>query len=212
MKSIFERYFKKYDAWYDRNKFTYYSELETIRKALPKGGKNLEVGVGTGRFAAPLRIKYGVDPAENMLKIARRRGIDVRKGAGEHLPFKKATFDCVTIIITLSFVQNPEKVLKEANRVLKKDGKIIIGMIDRDSFLGKYYQKKRGIFYKRANLLNVKEVADLLTRTRFKKFSYWQTIFRIPDEMRSVHKTRKGFGKGGFVVIRALKNKAGLRK
>ncbi len=54
MSSIFDKYNKKYDAWYDRNKFAYLSELEAIKRVLPEKGYGVEIGVGSGRFAAPL--------------------------------------------------------------------------------------------------------------------------------------------------------------
>ncbi|MGB2601724.1 MAG: class I SAM-dependent methyltransferase [Candidatus Omnitrophota bacterium] len=205
MKDIFDRYSAKYDAWYDRNKFAYLSELEAVKRFLPKKGKGLEIGVGTGRFAAPLGIEYGIDPSKNMLEIARRRGVNVRKSSGERLPFKKGTFDHVAVIVTLSFVRNPGKVLKEAARVLKRNGIIIIGMIDRDSFLGEYYRRKKGVFYSKAKLLKVHKVTELLIKAGFGGISYGQTIFFLPGKMRSIHRTRKGSGKGGFVVIKAEK-------
>jgi ubiquinone/menaquinone biosynthesis C-methylase UbiE len=208
MSNIFDKYYKKYDAWYDKNRFAYLSELEAIREKLPKKGRGLEIGVGTARFAAPLGIKYGVDPAKNMLKIASKRGVNVRPGFGEKLPFKNGSFDYVATMITLSFVKDPEKVLKEAGRILRKNGKIIVGMIDKNSFLGRFYQKKKGPFYRKANLLNVEEVKNLLIKAGFGRLSYSQTIFRLPGEMKSIHKTRNGFGKGGFVVISAIKQGA----
>ncbi|MGB2629860.1 MAG: class I SAM-dependent methyltransferase [Candidatus Omnitrophota bacterium] len=207
MSNIFDKYYKKYDAWYDKNRFAYLSEVEAMRKNLPKTGKGLEIGVGTGRFAASLGIKYGIDPAKNMLKIASKRGVDVQPGSGEKLPFNNGSFDYVALIITLSFVKDPEKVLKEANRVLRKTGKIIAGIIDKNSFLGRYYKKKKGPFYKNANLLKVEEVKDLLTKAGFVRISCNQTIFRLPGEMKSVHKTSKGFGRGGFVVVSAIKKR-----
>ncbi len=205
MKNIFNGHYKKYDAWYERNEFAYRSELAAIKKKLPGSGKGLEIGVGTGRFAAALGIKYGVDPAKKMLKIAAQRGVKVRQAQGESLPFGKRIFDYVAVIITLSFVRDPGKVLREASRVLKKGGKIVVGIIDRESFLGEYYTRKKGIFYGAANLLSVEEAKDLLIRAGFGKLSYSQTIFRLPDKMRSVHKARKGYGRGGFVVISAVR-------
>ncbi len=88
MKNIFERYYKKYDAWYERNKFAYLCEIAALKKVIPKSGKGLEVGVGTGRFASSLGIKNGIDTSANMLKIARKRGIKVRQARAEKLPFK----------------------------------------------------------------------------------------------------------------------------
>ena len=206
MKTLFDRYYKKYDAWYDRNKFVYLSELEAIKKALPRRGKGLEIGVGTGRFAHALSIRTGIDPSKNMIEIARKRGVNVRLGSGERLRFKNATFDYLAIIITICFVKDPEKVLKEARRVLKKNGKIILGIIDKDSFLGEFYQKKKSVFYKEANFFTVREITDLLKDTGFSKFSYWQTLYKLPEGINSIQKPQKGFGKGGFVVIRGEKN------
>jgi len=202
---IFDRYYKKYDAWYDKNEFAYLSELKAIRKVLPKKGKGLEIGVGTGRFAQALGIESGIDPSKNMIEIAKKRGVNVKLGYGERLPFKNATFDYAAVIITICFTKNPEKVLREAYRVLKKRGKIIIGFVDKDSFLGKFYQRKKSAFYKKADFFDVKEITGLLKDTGFSKFSYYQTLYRLPAEIKSVQKPRKGFGRGGFVVISGKK-------
>ncbi len=205
MKDVFDGNSGRYDEWYERNRFAYLSEVQALKMVLPKKGKGLEIGVGTGRFAGPLGIGYGVDTSKNMLDLARKRGVNVKKAPGEKLPFRRKTFDYVAVIVALSFVRYPQKVLVEAARVLKPGGVIVIGMIDRDSFLGKYYISKKGIFYKKANLLEPYEVSELLTAAGFKKLSYSQTIFSLPGKMRSVHKVAKGCGKGGFVVIRGLK-------
>lgn len=209
MKNIFDRYYKKYDAWYDKNKFAYLSELEALKKVLPKEEKGLEVGVGTGRFAAPLGITMGIDPSHNMIRIAEQRGVNVRWGIGEDLPFWGDVFDYVAIIITLCFAKEPLKTLQEAYRVLKQRGKIIIGIIDKNSFLGKFYQKKKSIFYHQAHFFSVRELRGLLQRSGFKKFSYYQTIFSLPKEIKEVEEPQKGFGKGGFVVICAQKKGGG---
>jgi len=201
MKALFDQYCKRYDAWYDEHRFAYLSELKAIKKVLPKRGKGLEIGVGTGRFAAPLGIRFGIDPSEDMIQLAGQRGIDIRVGVGEFLPVGDATFDYIAIIITLCFVKNPQKVLKESRRVLKKKGKIIIGIVDKNSFLGKFYQKKKSRFYEQANFFSIKEATNLLKATGFSRFSYCQTIFQSPEKMKSINKPQKGFGKGGFVVI-----------
>lgn len=201
--SVFDKYYKKYDAWYEKNGFAYRSELVAVKKALPKSGKGLEIGVGTGRFACPLGIRCGVDASRPMLKIARSRGIKTYLAWGECLPFRKTVFDYVVIIITLCFLKNPRKVLREACRVLKKRGKIIVGLIDRESFLGRYYRDKKSSFYKEARFFSIKEATNLLKSTGFSDFRYYQTLYQLPARMRSVDKPEKGFGRGGFVVIRA---------
>jgi ubiquinone/menaquinone biosynthesis C-methylase UbiE len=208
MSSIFDHHAKRYDDWYDKNKFVYLSELKAIKKALPKKGKGLEIGVGTGRFAEPLGIKFGIDPSQGMLKLAARRGIDVRPGTGERLPYANASFDYVAIIIALCFVKNPCKVLAQARRVLKKHGKIIVGIVDKDSFLGKFYQRKKSVFYQYAHFFGVLELVNLLKEAGFNRVSCRQTIFNALDKIHSVEKSCLGFGKGCFVVVSARK---GLR-
>ncbi|MCK5393245.1 MAG: SAM-dependent methyltransferase, partial [Candidatus Omnitrophica bacterium] len=110
-------------------------------------------------------------------------------------------FDYTVIIISLCFVKNPLKVLQESHRILKKNSKLIIGIVDRESFLGRFYQQKKSIFYKNANFFRVKELTELLSYLDFKRISYYQTLFDLPEKVNSVQKPRKGFGDGGFVVI-----------
>ena len=203
MSNVFDRYVKEYDMWYNKNQFAYLSELEVLKKVLPKKGTGLEIGVGTARFAAPLGIKFGIDTSRKMLKIARARGIDVKLASGENLPFNNSLFDYVIVINTLCFVKHPLKVLEEAKRVLKKTGKIIVGIIDKNSFLGKTYQKKKSLFYNKAHFLGVKEVINLLRTVGLKRISCYQTLFSFPDDITLIEKPRRGFGTGGFVVISA---------
>lgn len=203
---IFDRYYKEYDSWYDRNRFAYLSELEALKKVVPEFEKGLEIGVGTGRFAQAMGITLGIDPSAEMLKIAAERGVITRCGVGEDLPFWEESFDFVAIIISLCFVNNPLKVLQESRRVLKKNGRIILGIVDKDSFLGKFYQKKKSIFYKTANFFNIKDISELFKGVGFNKSTYHQTLFNYPDKLNIIEKPQKGFGKGGFVVIAAKKS------
>jgi SAM-dependent methyltransferase len=57
---------------------------------MPSVGDAVEIGVGSGRFAAPIGVRFGVDPARVMLQIARSRGVDAAMGVGEALPFAGA--------------------------------------------------------------------------------------------------------------------------
>ena len=206
MKNIFDQYWRRYDAWYEKHRFAYLSEVEAIKKVLSKKGKGLEIGVGTGRFASALGISDGIEPSTKMATIAKNRGINVKIGNGENLSYKDKEFDYILIAITICFVQEPEKVISEANRVLRDKGKIILGIVDRDSFLGKFYQEKKSIFYKEANFFSVKEIAKLLKDNKFGKFSFYQTIFNLPEKIKTIEVPLEGYGKGGFVVISGEKN------
>ena len=201
--NLFDRRVRSYDAWYDENKPAYFSELDALRKALPKKGKGLEIGVGTARFAGPLGIRFGIDSSKKMVEIAKGRGVRAKLGSGENLPFNDGSFDYIAVMNTLCFVKDPVKVLKETRRVLKKNGNLIIGMIDKDSFLGKFYRKKKSVFYRQASFFGVKEVISFLKKVGFSKFSCYQTLYDFPNRIRLPQKSHEGFGKGGFVVINA---------
>ncbi|ACV24133.1 class I SAM-dependent methyltransferase [Methanocaldococcus fervens] len=201
----FDKYAEEYDKWFDEHEIIYKSEVEALRKHIPKG-KGLEIGVGTGRFAMPFNIKIGVDISKEMAKIAEKRGIKVVIAKGEELPFKDEEFDFILINTVLEFAENPKKMLKEAKRVLKKGGKIIIGIIDRDSFLGKIYEEKKhkSKFYKDAKFLSAKEVIEMLKELGFKNIKATQTIFKEFNKIDKVE-VKDGYGEGGFVAISAEK-------
>jgi len=52
----------RYDRWYERHPAAYAAELAALRALRPSFRRGLEVGVGTGRFAAPLGVAFGVRP------------------------------------------------------------------------------------------------------------------------------------------------------
>jgi ubiquinone/menaquinone biosynthesis C-methylase UbiE len=200
---VFDKYFEQYEEWFEINKLVYLSELVSLEEVVPENELGLEVGVGSGRFAACLGIKVGIDPAKNMLKLARIRGVDVFLALGEKLPFKDESFDYAAIIVTICFVDDPNVVLEEAKRVLKLNGMLIVGIIDKESKWGELYstKKEKSKFYKVAIFYSAKELWRLLTAIGFKNLKAYQILFQPPDSFKKIEKPRKGYGKGGFVVM-----------
>jgi ubiquinone/menaquinone biosynthesis C-methylase UbiE len=96
----------------------------------------LEIGVGTGRFAEPLGVKEGVEPSKAMAAIARKRGINVLEAYAEALPFEDESFGFILMVTVICFLADPFQAMREATRVLKPEGRLIIAMIARDSSLG----------------------------------------------------------------------------
>ena len=78
-----------------------------------------------------------------MGEIARQRGIEAIAGVAEALPFDDAQFDFALMITTICFLNDIKNAFREAYRVLKPDGCLIIGFIDKDSPLGKLYQRHK---------------------------------------------------------------------
>jgi len=210
MQNVFDVYSEKYDRWYEKNKFAYLSEIEALRKVVPKKGRGLEIGVGTGRFAGVFGVSVGIDPSESMLQIARKRKINTITAVGENLPFGNNEFDFVLMVITLAFLKDANQVITESGRVLKNNGKLIIGFVDRESELGKSYKIRKGKkkkFYAQANFYSPEEVIELLKKHDFGNFAVFQTLFQPLEKIERIEKTKKGFGEGAFVVISGRKNK-----
>ena len=140
----FETHTAEYDEWFDNNKYAFDSEVEALREAFPIGNLHgIEVGLGTGRFSVALGIKEGVEPAFEMREIALKRGIEVMDAVAEDLPYKDLHFDFVLMAASISYFNNLQEAFREANRVLKPGGSLIIGFIDKDSIIGKSYEERK---------------------------------------------------------------------
>ncbi|SDD10708.1 class I SAM-dependent methyltransferase [Aquimonas voraii] len=101
----------------------------------------LEVGVGTGlalpRYPRSAQI-VGLDLSPDMLARARARvrdgGLQDHTGQApallcadaEQLPFKDASFDCITLPYVLSVTPNPARLLAELRRVCRTGGRVLI--------------------------------------------------------------------------------------
>lgn len=203
----FENYFMEYEEWFEKNGFAYESELDAIRLLMPEFKKGLEVGIGTGRFAVPLNIKNGIEPSSKMREIALKLGLNVIDGIAEKLPYKDSSFDMILMVTTICFVDDINKVFKECYRVLQDNGTLLLGFVDRESFLGKIYEahKDKSLFYKNATFYSTGQVVELLADSGFKNFNFSQTIFKGLKDITEKEPVRYGFGEGSFIVIKAEK-------
>ena len=198
-----------YDTWFEENRPLYQAELEAVKGFIPSEGTGVEIGVGTGRFSVPLGIAMGVEPSPRMAELARQRGVEVLEGVAEALPFADGAFDFALMVTVVCFLENVTEAFREVRRILKPQGVLIIGFIDRDSELGRRYsqRKKQSRFYREATFYSVAELEMRLTRAGFAGFNFRQTLF--PGQA-AVQPVEEGYGKGSFVVVRAIKIEEGI--
>lgn len=114
---------------------------EIIAEAMPKKpGRILDMATGTGEVAIHIKEMLpdadviGIDLSKSMLSIAKDKsarkdiGIKFMQRNVESTGFKKDCFDAVTISFALHEMpqENRLNVIKEARRVLKKNGRFVI--------------------------------------------------------------------------------------
>lgn len=211
----FDTRIQDYESWFDRNPAVYQSELEAVRRLLPltaagsvsRPAQGLEIGVGSGLFAAPLKIADGVEPSAAMRGKAASRGISVQEGTAEALPYPDAAFDFTLVVTAICFVDSIDQTLKEIRRVLKPKGIAVFGFIDKEAPLGRLYQehKEENIFYKDAVFYSAREIIRLLDQYGMPAEDACQTVFGPLEEIRQTQPPAAGFGEGGFVVLKGRK-------
>ena len=108
-----------------------------------RGRRVLDVGCGTGAFAASLAEAHAakvwaLDPSPQMLEVARSRlppGAGVKHGEAERLPFRDGWFERVAMRLSLHLVDRP-RALREAFRVLRPGGRLAAATFDPSHFDG----------------------------------------------------------------------------
>jgi len=207
---VFDTFAERFETWYDKpfGKSAFNLEKACIA-SLCNDLKSpfLEIGVGTGRFAEGLKIEYGIDVSVGAIKFAKNRGIVVITGKGEKLPLIDRSFGAVFIIVTLCFVDEPLKVLKESARVLKNDGSIILGLILRESPWASFYKKKGeagNVFYRIAKFYSFEELKVVVEKAGLKIMEISSTIVQAPTETPlHFERPRKSYYKqAGFVAVK----------
>ena len=100
-------------------------------------GDLLDIGTGTGRilqmFAGRAHRGVGIDMSNDMLSVARSnlegssfKHIHVRKGDMYRLPLEDQSFDLAILHMVLHYSDNPAEVIREAARVLRPEGRLIV--------------------------------------------------------------------------------------
>ncbi len=208
----FDREAARYDAWFDSpdGRQIFVQEAACLRELIGGlTGRWLEVGVGTGRFARSLGVKEGVDPSRAVLEMAAVRGITTQVGYGEDLPYPDNTFDGVLMVVTICYLVDPTKALKECRRVLKENGRLIVGLVPADSPWGKLYAQKGDeghLFYSAATFYTCRQVVKLAAHADFTLNGVRSCLFTSPGRPVTYLSPRKGLVRNaGFVAFEFAK-------
>lgn len=132
----------------------------------------LDVGCGTGRALAWLATRsktdvrfVGIDPAENMRRLARRRvqrfpNVQIQDGSFESIPLETGAVDYLFSIFAFHWTTDPDAAIREIRRVLKPGAEMDLFFIGRDNGR-EFIQKTTPIFMKHMGPLLLLESARM---------------------------------------------------
>jgi ubiquinone/menaquinone biosynthesis C-methylase UbiE len=160
-----------YEEWYE----TSGRRADRLEKALlkrllahfPQARTVLEVGCGTGHFTRWFNVQglqaMGLDLSLRMLAKAVHLGSPPCVCADAlALPLSSGAFDLVTLITTLEFLADPIQALAEAARVARQG--LILGVLNRESLLGRQLKKEGGPIWEAACFFTPAELIRLVHR------------------------------------------------
>ncbi len=149
---------------------------------LPRGMVVADLGCGTGQMTAELAMYVGsvigVDNSAAMLKAARKRingqgNVELRRGDLEALPLDDNACDAAMLTLVLTYVAEPLKVLREARRIVKPGGRVVVTDLlrhSRDDFRREMGQVSMGF--------ELDELTSLLSEAGFEN----ETVRPLPPE------------------------------
>lgn len=119
---------------------------ELVRTHAPIGGNLLDIGCGRGVFSAPFAKSYvvtGIDLSADLLVTARGRGIRALQADASAIPIEDHAFDTVLCPEFLQMMSDPAPVVREAARVCRPGGTIILSTLYARSLLRRIYRLRR---------------------------------------------------------------------
>lgn len=224
--SLFDKSAATYDEWCSTPLGSFVDALEKrlmADVARPKHGETaLDLGCGTGIYSLWLAKQKlsvtGIDISTEMLKKASEKAlkqqmnIDFIQGDIHHLPFQDEQFDLVISNLVLEFVEDPGRAISESLRILKKGGRLVVGMIGKQSEWADNYVKRGlenpGSVFANARFFSLKEIAQLnyLQPSEIRLGLYFSpSEFRNEEQAEELEKVRASTQQekgAGFIVVR----------
>lgn len=229
-KQLFDGYANAYDQWFMKNENVFRSELNLYKKALGDTTDKtvLSVGCGTGLFESNSNNLHveGLEPSEDMAKIAEKRGLSVKVGIIEEAKLKNEFYDVIYFNGSSSYIPDLKKAYKKAYDALKKGGKLILFDVPKESAFGFMYLLAKSVQTFEHEFLKgsmpevpyplelvsagywhtTEDKINALKDLGMKNFSYYQTLLANPMYTNEQEEgVIEGYKSGGYVAIIAEK-------
>lgn len=181
-----------YDAYYREGFGRQVDEIEKNLVAELLAGvprrPMLEMGCGTGHwtefFLGQGFEVSGIDTSAAMLEQATAKNLSAafRQASAEEIPFPDGSFEVVSSITMLEFVDYPQRVFDETDRVLAPGGYLILGCLNADSILARTSSGDE--VFANAKFMNPAQLIDRLSRFGTPELSFGVHLaedFRLLD-------------------------------
>ena len=217
----FERQDRLDDAVNYKNNVEVNLALNIIDRFSAHNDLILDAGCGTGRISIPCAETgakvIGIDISVEGIRLAHsvknRENCDLLLADIEHLPFKDSLFKFVFFFGTLEYIDKPERVLKEAFRVIKSGGRLLLevrnkhGRKFRSLTIGllRFLEKLRDArktpntaqyYYDQCYDYSLPEINEKLAGSSFKIERYSGHFFILPSDLilfEKIHSEESSF-------------------
>jgi hypothetical protein len=166
----------------------------------------VQLSVHHGRPARAWRISREMDIQGEPLKIGGEQGINGASGKEETIPFPSGEIGSLFVLMSPCPSRRLKRLLQEAHRVLKGEGRILIGFVPRSSFWGNIYfaQEKGGASAgpRRLRPHSLKEMEHRVMQAGFSLQGISSTLFQQPGKLKVVENPMIGYRpQAGYLVL-----------
>jgi 2-polyprenyl-3-methyl-5-hydroxy-6-metoxy-1,4-benzoquinol methylase len=180
-------------------------------------GRILDVGCATGALLYSLKKQgwetAGVELCGPSAEYARNsRGIDVRTSTLERAGFPDRSFDVVHASHLIEHLNDPRSFVREAKRVLKENGVLLISTPNIDGFQAKLFRDGwRSAIFDHLYLFSKRTLTDMLSREGFvvAKVATWGGLAAgtAPKPVKAIaDRLAKRLGVGDVMMVKALQS------
>jgi SAM-dependent methyltransferase len=192
-------------------------ERGLLKQGPEKTPSVLDIGCATGALLSRLRERgwqtCGVEISAPQAEYARReRKLEVRAEPLEAVLFPEESFDAVLASHLIEHLNRPEALVREARRILKKDGRFFVTTPNIAGFQSWLFREKwRSAIFDHLYLFSAKTLPDLLVRNGFRveRLVTWGGLAAglVPRPLKKfADHAAKRLGLGDVMIVRAAKN------
>jgi SAM-dependent methyltransferase len=182
----------------------------------PEEKSVLDVGCATGALLAKLKARLwqvcGVEISGPQAEYARReRQLDVRTGPLEAVRFPDGRFNAVLASHLIEHLNRPESLVREAHRILKKDGRFFVTTPNIAGLQFRLFRREwRSAIFDHLYLFSTKTLPALLTKNGFRveRIVTWGGLaagIAPPPIKKFADRAAKRLGFGDVMIIRSVK-------